>query len=722
MALQQNDKYDKLIYGKNPTENIVGIEVTDDAAELFLQTPNGNIVTEVVPNKYWLLSSYPMGDSSQRLKGDLHYKYGLRFDNRTDFLKTKKYYRNQDCYSIYDSKESLMVKDGYTYFKGLRLQDVSCLSFDIETTGIAHNDNSRVLLISNSYRVNGQVTKKLFAYDDYADEGEMIKDWCAWVREMNPSVMLGHNIMSFDIPYLEYIADRYNITLDLGRDGSALHIERAFESKFRIDGSRDQAYHKVKCYGRELIDTFFLAVKYDVGRKYESYGLKKIIEQEGMTKDDRQMYDAGQIRFNYTDPVEWIKIKDYCRDDADDALKLYDLMAPPFFYLTQSVPKSFQAMIESASGSQINSVMIRSYLQEAHSLPKTSEVNHFQGAISLGNPGIWSDVHKVDVSSLYPSIMIQYEVYDSNKDPAGNFLRLVNTFTNLRLEYKKLAKTDKYYDDLQSAFKIFINSCYGFLGAPGLMFNSPKKAEFITATGREILQTAIKWCEGKGFKLVNADTDSISYSSGSPFSEQDRSHLLNELNNLYPARIRFEDDGYYPTIIVIKAKNYILFDGKKVKIKGSALKATTKEPALKEYIKRTIDNMLDVARGGEILYNTIYMDYVREAMNVGDIKRWATRKTISEKVLSSERMNEEKVRDAIEDSEYVEGDRAYFYFKSDDSLSLIENFDGDYNKDRLLEKIYKTALVFETVIPKDTFYNFKLKRNKKLLEELCREA
>jgi DNA polymerase elongation subunit (family B) len=460
----------------------------------------------------------------------------------------------------------------------------------------------------------------------------------------------------------------------------------------------------------------FLAYKYDIGRKYESYGLKKIIAQEKLEAEDRVFYDASQIRFKYKDPNEWKLIKEYCLHDADDALKLFDLMSPPFFYMTQSVPKSFQSMIESASGSQINSVMVRSYLQEKHSIPKASTTVEYEGAISFGNPGVYRNVFKVDVASLYPSIMIEYKVYSPQKDPNKNFLNLVQTFTERRLYHKRLAKEEKYHDDMQAAFKIFINSCYGFLGSTGLNFNMPEGAALVTKIGRDILSKSIEWAGQKTYSIVNADTDSISFTkaNSSDFTNDEREDILKELNSLFPSSIRFEDDGLYKCVIVFKAKNYVLYDGKKIKTKGSAIKATTKEPALREFINSVIVSIIDNRND----YNDIYKSYVIEAMNIKDIKRWVSRKTISEKTLNPQRTNEQKIYDIIQNSSFVEGDRIYCFFKPDGTLALAENFNGDYDKDKMLEKLYKTSEIFDTVLPDGIFVNYKLKKNKPKLQEL----
>lgn len=125
---------------------------------------------------------------------------------------------------------------------------------------------------------------------------------------------------------------------------------------------------------------------------------------------------------------------------------------------------------------------------------------------------------------------------------------------------------------------------------------------------------------------------------------------------------------------------------------------------------------------GQGRYTEIYNEYVREIMDISDISRWCTRKSITDKVLNPKRTNEEKVLEAIKESDLVEGDRAHFFFKSDESLCLMENFDGDYHASRLLKSLHNTALVFKTVLnPKKYFPNYSLKSNQEALQKLISE-
>lgn len=743
---------DRLIYGEDETERVVCVEPKDDAVEIFIEEEDGTIRTEERDYKHWMLSAVPLSKKSIELDGWLHYRFMNEYDNLADFsmyyAMTRRRGKRKDTWRPFNMKESYLIKHGTTYYKGLKHDEVSILSTDIETTGLKHNKDAMVILISNTFRKNGKVTKKLFAYDEYSSQAAMLKDWCNWVREMDPSIICGHNVYNFDFPYLQYVADRSGVKLNLGRDCSPINFMEK-DRKFRIDGNNFLDFKSFFIYGREVVDTMFLAYKYDVAtRKYPNYKLKSIIEFENLEKEDRQHYDAGEIRFKYKDPEEMKKIKQYAIDDADDALALYDLMSPALFYLTQSVPKPFQEIVCSATGSQVNSVLVRAYLQDGHSIPNASEKVQYGGAISYGSPGIYRNVFKVDVASLYPSIMIWGEVHDPEKDPKKYFLKIVKEFTRKRLEHKAL-KADPYYDGLQSAEKIFINSCYGFLGSGYSNFNFPEGAAYVTKMGRATLKKVITWATGgkiipikpekKGdpkwavvgdrkdkFKLVNCDTDSISICKNdmSEISEEERQKLVDDMNDLFPDEIVWEDDGYFKTMIVVKAKNYIMYDPtikdekKRIKYKGASIKASTKQPALKEFIKRILWEMLE----GDGNYTEIYNEYVREIMDLQDINRWCTRKSVTEKVLNPKRKQEQKVLDAIEGSNLVEGDRAHFFYKSDDSLCLVENFDGDYHASRLLKSLHNTALIFKTVLPPEKYFlNYSLKRNQEALQKLTSE-
>lgn len=505
--------HNELVYGKDTRQRVVCVEPSEGQLSIFTEDEKGNVHEEVTTNSLWMLTPSKYSAQAMRLKGNQWYKYISYFHEKMDMIRAVGALKraNKDYYTMWDEKESALVYKGITYYKGMKPQEVSILFFDIETTGLVKDETSKVLLIANTFRRNGKITKKLFCYDDYDSEQEMFKAWVNWVRKMDPSIMCGHNVFGYDLPYMQHCSGG----LRLGRDESFMTFND-HPSFFRKDGSQSYEFNEVKIFGREVVDTMFLSIKTDIKRKYESYGLKKIIEQEGLEKLGRVFYDAATIKDNYQIPEEWKKIKSYAKDDADDAMMLFDLMAPALFYLTQSVSKPFQKMVNTATGSQVNNMLVRGYLQEGKSIAKTSEAISYEGAISFGVPNVYGYSQKYDISSLYPSIIIEYNVYDKYKDPDLKFLQLLKYFTTERLVNKKLFKEtkDRYYEDLSEGQKIFINSAYGACGAPGLNYNSPANAAFITKTGREILEKAILFATNKTLdywkNLAGVDNDNTS--------------------------------------------------------------------------------------------------------------------------------------------------------------------------------------------------------------------
>lgn len=700
-------------------DKIVAIERTQEGQiDVFLSGVS-NPIRQTIP--FFLLADKPFPGWKQ-LDGDLPLKYYKEFPSSRNLWDTKKIAPpDTQWLHIYDDRDSALINGGLTYFQGLtNHKDLSILSFDIESTGLNHGPESKVLIISNTYRPAGGVQKsirKLFAYDDYKSTAEFFLDWTKWVREMDPDVIVGHNIYSYDLPYMDYCARRSGVELKLGRDGSALKFN-SWESRFRRDQSQFYTYNEARIYGRNLIDTFFLSIKSDIGRQYESYGLKQIIKQENLEVKDREFYDANEIRTNYQNPIEWAKIKRYAEHDADDALALYDLMIPAYFHMAQIVPQSFSNIINRATGSQINQMIIQDYLKVRHSIPIASPAEEYQGADSGATPGIYGKSFKADVASLYPSLMLTYHIEDKEKDPRGSILRILTQLRLERLRNKKQAAQtgQRLYKDLSEARKVLINSMYGFLGTPGLNFNAPDCAAEVTRYGREVLSIAKKWADENQYILVNWDTDSITISLKND-SNINPEFIILGLNKLMPDGISWENDGIFESVVVLKIKNYgLLYTNGKIKLKGSGIKASLKEPALREMISRIMISMLNNRDGREVA--DIYHGYVTEILSPAiDMKRWAFKRTITDNLKSSTRTNETKVMDALEGEDRLqEGDKYYLYFRPDGTLSTVNNWKGDHDVVKLLQKLYKTIEIFEPVYPIEFLPNYSLKKNLAILE------
>lgn len=221
------------------------------------------------------------------------------------------------------------------------------------------------------------------------------------------------------------------------------------------------------------------------------------------------------------------------------------------------------------------------------------------------------------------------------------------------------------------------------------------------------------------FTLVNLDTDSISFSKedGSLFSEEEQIQLLEELNSNFPDKIKWEHDGLYDKIVVLKAKNYILYQDGKIKKKGSSLKSSKTEKSLKEFMSEVIDCLVFEKKDNII---NVYNKYIRIVNNLTDISGWCSKKTVTEAVLNPERTNEQKVFDALQGKQVQMGDKYYMYFAQDESLKLQEHWSGDHDVNVLMKKLFNTLKIFQNVIDIKQYSNYTLKNKK--IQELLKEV
>lgn len=218
---------------------------------------------------------------------------------------------------------------------------------------------------------------------------------------------------------------------------------------------------------------------------------------------------------------------------------------------------------------------------------------------------------------------------------------------------------------------------------------------------------------GHNFLVPVVDTDSITICKldNSPFSQEEVDKLHLEINSLNGELINWEKEFVnLNTLIVIAAKNYILWDGKKLKIKGASLKATNKEPYLKDFINQVIDILLkpDFIQD-EII--DLYNKTAKETLNLTDMSRHSKKKTITEKVLKGDGTSELRTRLALKGVNYQQGDKFKFFYLPNGNMCLDTNFNGEYDQRKLLEKLYKTMEIFDAVVPISLFKNYKLQIN-----------
>jgi hypothetical protein len=231
-----------------------------------------------------------------------------------------------------------------------------------------------------------------------------------------------------------------------------------------------------------------------------------------------------------------------------------------------------------------------------------------------------------------------------------------------------------------------------------------------------------------------------------PFSLENRQNLLQEINDLSPEWMDWSDDGYYDSCLVLKAKNYILVSNNKYTYRGSSLKDTKREPAVREMLQKMIHDIIENESGDLV---PIYESYIKEAANIKDISRWHTKKTITKSVLDPDRLTEQKALDAANEAVergvsqgFSEGDKIWLYpairgktqarakgqliFLKNGTPKMIDNcilrdsrlWEGDQDVDHYINRVYTTVEILSNVVDMNIFIDYGLKKNKESLKSL----
>jgi len=252
------------------------------------------------------------------------------------------------------------------------------------------------------------------------------------------------------------------------------------------------------------------------------------------------------------------------------------------------------------NGVKINNLLLREYLRRGESIPEPKESigGYVGGFTELRRVGLIRDVLNVDIASLYPSIMLTSNVRPEC-DTGEVFNPMLREMTTRRLEAKKLARTAPTKaervaaDARQAAFKVFINSFYGFLNTNRLNFTDPMQAEFITTTGQRLVKALAAEIEAAGGSVIEIDTDGVYFTAPGTETDAARDALLERLNKVLPDGINAELGGYYPAMLSLKVKNYALLgDDGEVTLKGSGLKSRGLEPYLHAFIGDSVRAIL----------------------------------------------------------------------------------------------------------------------------------
>ena len=452
------------------------------------------------------------------------------------------------------AKAILASRVTYKEMSGSELPALKILAFDCEMAtqggyGMPSPRRDPIIILAVAYSEGAEIKSKLFTLsnEEYeaGDDSNLLKDFLNCIDELQPEIIVGYNTDSFDWQYIRERAKLHGIQLTLGADGSKIHY------------GKEGVLPTVNITGRLNVDLFKLAK-----RDLDSVKVKKlenVAEFLGvMQKDARVNLSPREINecwFNASASNSGSareSLYEYAKADVVSILGIATKMLPLQIALSRMVGYPLDELVNMSRGRQVEAFLTAEAFKRSELVPpKGGAEKTFEGAFVLPpEKGLHENVIALDFSSMYPSIMIAFNIspdtfvesanielelepepeskfyiapevgHAFRKEPGGFFKQIMTDLIERRRAIK--AEMSKYSRDIdmdrtryqmldiqQQTLKILTNSFYGYTGWNAAKFYKRECAEATTAWGRHFIKRAVEVAEEHGFKVIYGDTDSI---------------------------------------------------------------------------------------------------------------------------------------------------------------------------------------------------------------------
>ncbi len=613
---------DVALYGHDPLPGLIDVQPLLDGdparMRLYRRAEDGaSIQTEDVPfYPFFFLSeiTYLRGFPRERyrfqhLAGENAYRYLVVFHTWGAYWEALRHVERATkpeaptpLYLITSPAQQYLMQSGRTCFKGMAFDDLHRLQLDIEVYAeegfpLASRPGDAIIAVALSDNRGWRHLLHLAPGievrhgEPCADEAMLLRRLVEIVRERDPDVIEGHNIYAFDLAYLMARCERHGVPFRLGRDGS---LPRVFPASMRF-AERSVDYPALEIAGRHVIDTYFQVMSYDVfKRDLPAYGLKAAARYFGFAARDRTYIEGTDLaRVWREDPARLLA---YALDDATETERLARHLSGSTFYLTQMLPMPYGQVARTGPAAKIEALFVREYLRRRHSLPRSRAGSQTAGGYTdIFFTGVAGPIVYADVESLYPSIMLRYDVRPRS-DALGLFSTLLRRLTDLRLETKRQMKTApdarsrSELDARQNSFKVLINSFYGHLGFSLALFNDFEEADRVARTGQELLRRIIGLIREAGGRVIEVDTDGVLFVPPPAVQgEADERAFIERLNEAMPEGIRIGFEGRFKKMFSYKKKNYALLTyDDRLRFKGSSLVSRSVERFGRRFVREAV--------------------------------------------------------------------------------------------------------------------------------------
>ena len=411
------------------------------------------------------------------------------------------------------------------------------------------NKNDTCFQIAITTKAAGEyIDKRIFGVKtEFKTERDMLDEFVKYLKKLDPDVITGWNIFGFDLEYI------YNRMVLCGCTDFALGRLVDEDVQLTVKNLSSNALGNntlkmVKMTGRYIFD-MYQEIKRE--HKFESYSLNNV--SKILIGDQKIDMPVRELFSRFASGVGLEEVADYCIKDTELPHAISEKLA--LFQNLVEMAKACWVPLNflSERGQQIKVFSQLAYTARelGFMIPTIRNREHveggYQGATVLEaqTGAYYEPITALDFASLYPSIMcahlLCYSTYVMDKRymdlPGVKYERFgphvfavekdgkpVDCLLPVILErlkvYRKEAKRKmeecpelyNVYNGKQLAYKISMNSVYGFTGAVNMgILPLMAIAETVTMRGRQMIEESKNYVESNfsGAKVRYGDTDSI---------------------------------------------------------------------------------------------------------------------------------------------------------------------------------------------------------------------
>jgi DNA polymerase delta subunit 1 len=488
----------------------------------------------------------------------------------------------------------------------------------------------------------------------YETEREMLMAFKEYLMEKDIDIITGWNIFGFD---LEYIMKRAVMT---GCDQTFYEMSKMKNhscelvyKKLSSSALGDNDLKILPMPGRFIFDLFHEVKK---GYKLDSYKLDNVSKLYlGDNKIDmppKEMF----ARFVEEDPVKLREVAEYCIKDTLLPHRLLSKLSILVNLLEMAkatwVPLCY--LVERGQQIKVFSLLTKKAREMGFMVPTISwgqySAEGYEGATVLDaqKGAYYTPITALDFEGLYPSIMmahnlcyssmvmdskyenipgITYETFGFYKFAQDVPSLLPSILLELK-QFRKQAKKDmaqstgalkEMYNGKQLAYKVSMNSVYGFTGASKGMLPCVQIASTVTLKGRSMIDETKAYVEKNfpGSKVRYGDTDSVmvEFDVGNrtgkeaiEYSWEIGERAAEECTKLFKAPNNLELEKVYCPYFLYSKKRYaakLWTKGKDgnmnmdyIDVKGLQLVRRDNTPHMREVCKELLDVVLESSDTG----------------------------------------------------------------------------------------------------------------------------